>query len=222
MNKVTIAVIAVVVVIILGAALYVLSLINAKPPSPELMLGKWAEATYTANYTMTYRGNINIFNILGVSVSVIGPEVTWSQGTLNKVLIQLYLSNSTQVIVATNNLGGGVYNLCFALASGLTLSYCQHVTQSQVPLLSVISSQSWVYRSRLTINGLTSYCYMSITNSSAQTYNVTLCIAPNGVLTMAHVIKQTPSGYYDITMTISSIRVGEFLANEFNELTRQT
>jgi len=219
MRPLLIAVI-VVVVIAAGVAAYLLPSIlpTVKPPSPMVMLSRWSEATYTANYTMIYGGNINVFGIVGVSSTIVGSSITWSQGTLNRVLIQLSLSNSTYLLLAIKNLGGGMYHLCTALSSGVTLSYCQNVNQSQVPLLGALSPSSMVFKSKVTVNGILSYCYMSLVSSGVQSYNVTLCIAPNGVLTMANITKHTPTGYYNIMLTLNNFSINQFLSNRFNEI----
>ncbi|WP_292000310.1 hypothetical protein [Caldivirga sp.] len=218
MNKLMLVIVVIVAVVAVGALSYV-SLTPPAKPNPEVMLNKWSSSTYTANYTITYTGSINVFGIIGISSSMIGPSITWSQNTLNKVLLILSLKNQTNTLVSMSNIGNNEYNLCLSLVSGLTLSYCQHTSASQLPLINSLLSSSWSFTSRINVNGISSYCYASVSNSSEQSYNVTLCIALNGVLTQAYIIKRTPSGFYRITMTINSVKVNQFLSSEFNKAT---
>ncbi|ABW02599.1 hypothetical protein [Caldivirga maquilingensis] len=213
-----IVVIVLIAVAVVGVLSY-MSLTSSAKPSPIVMLNKWSSSTYTANYTITYTGSINIFGVIGISSSLIGPRITWSQNTLNKILLVLSLKNQTSTLVAMNNIGNNEYNLCIALTGGLTLSYCQHTSPSQLPLINSLSSSSWSFLSRINVNGINSYCYASVSNSSEQSYNVTLCIALNGVLTKAYIIKNTTSGSYSIIMTINGVEVNQFPSSEFNKIT---
>ncbi|WP_291764735.1 hypothetical protein [Caldivirga sp. UBA161] len=215
--RLIIVVAIVIIVAVVGVLSYMLLTPPAKP-SPTVMLSKWSSSTYTANYTITYSGSISIFGIIGISSSIIGPSITWSQNTLNKVLLILSLRNQTNTLVAMNNIGNNEYNLCVALMSGLTLSYCQHTSPSELPLINSLSSSSWSFLSRINVNGIYSYCYASVSNSSAQSYNVTLCISLNGVLTKAYITKHTLSGFYSITMTINGVEFNQFLSSEFNKV----
>ena len=215
--RLIIVVVVVIIVAVVGVLSYVLLTPPAKP-NPTVMLSKWSGSTYTANYTITYSGSINVFGIIGISSSIIGPSITWSQNTLNKVLLILSLKNQTNTLVTMNNIGNNEYNLCMAFMSGLTLSYCQHTSPSKLPLISSLSSSSWSFLSRINVNGINSYCYASVSNSSEQSYNVTLCISLNGVLTKAYITKHTLSGFYSITMTINSVKVNQFLSSEFNKV----
>ena len=219
MNRFRLIIVVIVVVIVAaaGALSYVLLTPPVKP-NPAVMLSKWSNAVYTANYTITYAGNVNVFGIIGISSSIIGPSITWSQNTLNKVLLTLSLRNQSNILVAMNNVSNNEYNLCIALMSGLTLSYCQHISPSQLPLISSLSSSSWSFLSRISINGMSSYCYESVSSSSEQSYNVTLCITMNGILTNAYITRHYASGFYSITMTINNVKGNQFLASEFNKV----
>lgn len=218
MNRLILVIVAVVVIVLAAVGLLVIK-VTSMPPSAAIMFTKWSNAIYTANYSISYLGTLNIFNVLGVKVNLTGPSIVWSQDTLNNILLSM--PPRFNVLVAAKHVSGNVYHVCVAIPISVLntsmIRVCGDMSESQFPIISSLFSGRWSYVGTLTVSGISSYCYESSYANVTMSYRLTLCIAPNGVLTMAKAYKSIPSGYYNITLTLISVSNGRFLSSYFNE-----
>ena len=218
MVKASVVAVAVILVIAAAAAiLYVAS--TSRPPSMANLMARWASAKYTADYSIGASGSLFIFtfNVTKFLNGTIGL-LTWTQNGFSQVALLTSPIGGVRLGLSAGRISGSMYRVCAGLVGQLTIVTCSDVNVGEIPLLNLSQVSRWNYGGVERVGGLLSYCYWTSGSSGGASYNETVCIAGNGVLTYLDIVKVAPAYSYHVYLRLVNVTYGEFLSSYFNQI----